>query len=149
MSYRQLFSEFDDMDAADSDSDMHEGYMALRRKASLDALRVYTGALAPFGADSGSRELLDERGFGWGDPERLDLGQLASEMVRIEVTLNGKRESSVGSPSPSSDTLSVAPYRAVRSTKREGTKHRRRVGMKRRGTVDRTKTPRGLYSTAK
>ncbi|KAF2707678.1 hypothetical protein K504DRAFT_492330 [Pleomassaria siparia CBS 279.74] len=132
-SYRQLFDEAADWE--DTDSDMHDGEIAIRRAASLDALKVYAGAFTSLQADSCVRmekDMLDESGTWFCDMDQLDLGQLASDMVHVQVTLDDTKGSSIGSPSPSSDTLSVSRYEEVKSTRKEGTKNRKRTGVVRR-----------------
>jgi hypothetical protein len=140
----QVFGDMDD-DWEDEDLDVYGEEISVRRAASLEALKVYAGAFASSQADSQAqlaKKMLDESGIGFGDLDRLDLGQLASEMVHIEVTLDDTRGSSIGSPSPSSDTLSVSRYREMVCVNKERTKNRKRIGVRRRDTLDRTKMPR-------
>ena len=134
-----------DNDWEDEDLDMYSEEMSVRRAASLEALKVYAGAFASFQADSHAQmaqKMLDESGIGFGDLDRLDLGQLASEMIHVEVTLDDTRGSCIGSPSPSSDTLSVSRYREIVCANKERTTNRKRIGVRRRDTLDRTKMPR-------
>lgn len=150
-SHQQVFGDMDD-DWEDDDLDMYDEEISVRRAASLEALKVYAGAFATFQVDSHTqmaKDMLDESGIGFGDLDRLNLGQLASELVHIEVTLDDTRTSSIGSPSPSSDTLSVSRYREVVCARRESTKTRKRMGAKRRDTGDRTKLARSkVHNTA-
>lgn len=142
-SHDQVFGDMDD-DWEDEDFDLYSEEVCVRRVASLEALKVYAGAFASFKANVHApiaKEMLDESSIRFDDLDRLDFGQLASEIVHIEVTLDDTRGSSAGSPAPSSDTLSVSRYRETVCRKKESTKSRKR-NVRRRDTVDRTKMAR-------
>ncbi|KAF2793477.1 hypothetical protein K505DRAFT_375323 [Melanomma pulvis-pyrius CBS 109.77] len=150
-SYRQIFGHFDDSE--DGYSNMHDGDIALRRAASLDALKVYAGAFTPLEVDpyaQMAKEALDESHSRFGDLERQDLGQLVSELAHLEVTREDTRESSMGSPRPSSDTLSVSRHTEIRRARKERAENRKRMDARRRGPMDDTKVLRlAVASTAK
>ncbi|KAF2732297.1 hypothetical protein EJ04DRAFT_525435 [Polyplosphaeria fusca] len=151
--YRRIFGEIDDF--SDEDIDLFDGNIALRRAASLEALKLYTGAFASSETPMNrfmtlspahdthpwiARKVMDEAGIGIGDIETLELRQLASEMVDVAEVRDDTREASVGSIRPSSDTLSVSRFKALREAKKEGTRVRKRIGI-RRHHVDRKKPP--------
>jgi hypothetical protein len=150
-SHGQVFGDMDD-DWEDEDFNIYSEEISVQRAASLEALKVYAGAFTSSKSDlcaGTAKEMLDDN-IRFGDLDRLDMGQLASEMVNIEVTLDDTQGSSIGSPSPcpSSDTLSVSRNREIICARKEGTKNRKRIGVRRRDTLDRERKPRStLHGT--
>lgn len=156
--YRQIYGDVDHL--SDADFSPHDTDIALRRKASQDALRLYTGSIASlstpmdrFLAMSPSQDthpwlaknLMAESGVPSGDLEGLDVRRLASELVSGEAGPHESGEASAGSPRPSSDTLSISRFMESKE-RREAGKARNwqkvRMRRQRRSTTDKTKRPR-------
>ena len=150
-------------DMEDADFDLQDGNVTLRRQASLDALKLYSGAFASsetpmnrFMAMSPShdthawmaRSVMDESGMGLGDLESVDLRKLASEMVNLGEQPRGTREANAGSPRPSSDTLSWSRFNEVKNARKEAARPRKRIGNRKQSVADRTKKSNS-HSTAK
>lgn len=106
--------EDDSSESGEEDLDTTRYNIALRKAASLEALKIYggcfaSGFLAMTHGDGNDRNLSDR------DAEGLDLQRLASEMARVdtgsietELTISN---SCIGSPRPDSDTLSRVDVR--------------------------------------
>ncbi|KAF2186149.1 hypothetical protein K469DRAFT_706808 [Zopfia rhizophila CBS 207.26] len=152
--YRQVFGDIDGLE--DADFNIEDGDIALRRTASLDALRLYHGSFASSQTPMNrfmtlspahdthpwlARNAMDEAGIGHGDLETLDLRKLASEMVNSEEPPNTTQEASMGSLQPSSDTLSISRFKEIRNARKEGPRTRKRIGIRKHNLVDRSKTP--------
>ena len=132
--------------------------MTARRKASLEALKLYTGNLASLSTPMDrliasqaephckAGHTLDDA-LAWRDVETLDAKRLASE---LETEARESDEMSVGSLRPSSDTLSLSRERLMESMepmkdrRERGTRNWRRLRMRRRCTMDRTKASKRM-----
>ncbi|KAJ4299423.1 hypothetical protein N0V90_004668 [Kalmusia sp. IMI 367209] len=126
--------------------------MKARRKASLDALKLYSGNLASLSTPMDrliarqcasprrGEEALRETTAAAGDWETLDASELASE---LSGDSRPDEVMSVGSLRASSDTLSVSRERflesEVQDRKEAVTRNWRRSRMRRRNTMDKTR----------
>lgn len=122
--------EYEMSDSGEEDVNAQQYNIALRKAASLEALKIYggcftSGFLAMTHGDIGDRQRPSP------DAERLDLQRLASEMARVDtgsIETESRFSSSCGSPRPDSDTLSRVDVRE-RCEKRWGWKS---LGKKKR-----------------
>ncbi|KAJ8107690.1 hypothetical protein OPT61_g8693 [Boeremia exigua] len=105
----ELYRIEDDLsESADEDLNTRRYNMALRKAASLEALKIYggcftSGFLAMTHGDYSNQKLPCP------DAERIDLQKLASEMSRVDtgsIETRSRSSESCGSPRPDSDTLS-------------------------------------------
>mgnify|MGYP004559012125 CR=1 FL=1 len=125
--------EDDLSESGDEDLNIKRYNMALRKAASLEALKIYggcftSGFLAMTHGDHKDRKLSGP------DAEGLDLQRLASEMVRVDtgsIETESRFSGSCGSPRPDSDTLSRVDVRE-RSEKKWSW---RSLGKKRRSAA--------------
>lgn len=89
--YRQIFGDMNEME--DADFDVQDTDMSMRRKASVEALKLYTGALASLEAPMSrfmamspahdthpwlAKNTMKEAGIVCGDLETLDVRHLVS-----------------------------------------------------------------------
>ncbi|KAF2119233.1 hypothetical protein BDV96DRAFT_595982 [Lophiotrema nucula] len=131
-SYRCMFGDLDELEDADSEALI--GGTAMQKKSASEVLKLYVGRpacsetpMSRFMTMSPaqdaqpwtSKEVMHEVGIGLGDLETLDLRKLATEIAGNGEPDNGVREASVGSPRPSSDTLSVSQLRDIRKVHRQ------------------------------
>ncbi|ORY14079.1 hypothetical protein BCR34DRAFT_599489 [Clohesyomyces aquaticus] len=131
--YRLIFGDIGDLE--DADFDMRDGEISLRRVASLEALKLYSGSFASCATPMSrfltmstthdthpwlARDAMNESGINHGDLETLELRKLASEMMTSEEAHKDTGAASMGSPRASSDTLSASRFREVRAARREG-----------------------------
>lgn len=82
--------------------------MALRKAASLEALKIYGGCFTSGFLAMTHGDFNDQRGV-CPDAEGLDLQRLATEMARVDtgsIETRSRFSGSCGSPRPDSDTLS-------------------------------------------
>ncbi|KAJ4337775.1 hypothetical protein N0V95_008233 [Ascochyta clinopodiicola] len=82
--------------------------IALRKAASLEALKIYGGCFTS-GFLAMTQGDMDNRNLACPDAEGLDLQMLASEMARVDtgsIETGSRFSSGCGSPRPDSDTLS-------------------------------------------
>jgi hypothetical protein len=155
--FQQMSGQLKELEDTDHEAMHEDGDM--QRKASLDALKLYTGAVASSETPMGrfvamspthdthpwmARRAMEETGIGYGDLETLDLRKLASDMLKadVDVGLDDTRDATAGSPRPSSDTLSIPRLRAMRSA-REGPRVRKRVGMRKQKGGDHATSSHG------
>lgn len=105
----ELYRIEDDLsESADEDLNTRRYNIALRKAASLEALKIYggcftSGFLAMTHGDYSNQRLPCP------DAERLDLQRLISEMTRVDtgsIETQSRFSGSCGSPRPDSDTLS-------------------------------------------
>jgi hypothetical protein len=134
----ELYRFEDDLsESGDEGLDARRYHIALRKAASLEALKIYGGCFTS-GFLAMTQGDTDDRKLSCPDDERLDLQRLASEMVRVDVgsieTELRFSSSCIGSPRPDSDTLS-------RVDVREGNEKKwswRSLGKKRRNSRNET-----------
>ncbi|KAF2271764.1 uncharacterized protein EI97DRAFT_462559 [Westerdykella ornata] len=118
-----------------------------QRQRSLDALKLYTGvvpssespmsrfmAMSPTNDTHSwmAKQVMEESGIGYGELEALELRKLASELVDNQANSppEDTMQATVGSPCPSSDTLSMRQLIEWREA-RKGARVRRHIGMRR------------------
>lgn len=90
------------------DLDARRYNIALRKAASLEALKIYGGCFTS-GFLAMTHGDLDNRKLSCPDAEGIDLHRLAVEMARVErssIATGSRSSDSCGSPRPDSDTLS-------------------------------------------
>lgn len=100
--------EDDLSDSGDEDLNARRYNIALRKAASLEALKIYGGCFTS-GFLAMTHGDIDDRQLPGADAERLDLQRLAFEMSRVEtgsIKTDSRFSGSCGSPRPDSDTLS-------------------------------------------
>ena len=105
----ELYRFEDDLsDCGEEDLNARRYNIALRKAASLEALKIYGGCFTSgFLAMTNGR--IDSRSTPRPDAEGLDLQWLASEMARVDtgsIETESWFSGSYGSPRPDSDTLS-------------------------------------------
>lgn len=155
--FRQMFEHREDGDDADFDPD--EAAVEIRREESLEALRLYKGPLASSESPMGrflamgpthdsqawmAKATMEESGVDCGDLEALDLRKLASEMMEDGPAgqPEGTRQATTGSLQASSDTLTAQLQNDRR--RRETTRIRKRIVMRRHKTGDGGAPSRGV-----
>lgn len=122
-------------DLEDGDLDMGDSEQATRRKASLDALKLYSGSFASCETPMSrfttvspahdthpwlAKHVMEESGIASGDLEALEIRKLASDMAAyVEPLEDDSQEASLGSPHASSDTLSVSKFMGARTRRRK------------------------------
>ncbi|KAF9697898.1 hypothetical protein EKO04_004179 [Ascochyta lentis] len=87
--------------------------IALRKAASLEALKIYGGCFTS-GFLAMTHGDMDDRNLSCPDAEGLDLQRLASEMAHVETgstETESRSSNGCGSPRPDSDTLSRVEVR--------------------------------------
>ncbi|KAF2260918.1 hypothetical protein CC78DRAFT_383197 [Lojkania enalia] len=146
--FRRMFGDANDFEAEQLGVSNED--MAPRHTAFWEALKLYSGSFASsetpmnrFIAMSPAndaqpwiaKEVMEENGIKVGDLETLDLRKLVSELIE-ESTREDIRESSTGSPRPSSDTLTTTRLKEIRNARREGTRMRKRISVRRRNRKD-------------
>ena len=98
--------EDDYSESGDEDLDARRYNIALRKAASLEALKIYGGCFTSGFLAMTHGDVHDRR---YPDAEGLDLQRLASEMARVDtgsIETESRSSDSCGSPRPDSDTLS-------------------------------------------
>lgn len=152
--YRELFGGVDGL--YDEDFPMPDAEMAARRKASIDALSLYSGAVPTLTTPMErfmamtptqdahpwlARNTISASGMPASDLEALDASRLASEMASTEAGTGAEegQMARAGSPRPSSDTLSVTRYLETRKERKDhsGARNRRKPRMRKRSGVER------------
>jgi len=110
----ELYRFEDDLsDSGEEDLNARRYNIALRKAASLEALKIYGGCFTS-GFLAMTHGDMDERQLRYPDAERLDLQRFASEMARVDtgsIETGSRISSSCGSPRPDSDTLSRVDVR--------------------------------------
>ncbi len=115
---------YDDLDESDDeDITMPRNHVALRRAASLQALKAYGGCFASgFLAMQEPLPAIPRKWSCTTDAESLDLEKLASEMSLQEMNSMkpglSSRQDRAGSPRPDSDTLSQVDMSDVKHERR-------------------------------
>jgi hypothetical protein len=97
----------------DEDLDARRYNMALRKAASLEALKIYGGCFTS-GFLAMTHGDLDKRKLSCPDAEGIDLQRFAVEMARVDtgsIETRSRSSESCGSPRPDSDTLSRVDVR--------------------------------------
>jgi hypothetical protein len=146
--YRQAFGDLDDIEDTKLSDAMKE----------IEATGANTLALyaAPFASSEApmkrflamgptqdahpwmAKAAMEEAGVSHGDLEALDLRRLASEIVDVRASEKDELEDGVGTPRPSSDTLSVSRFRELRQARRvekaAGTRVRKAIGVRQAGS---------------
>jgi hypothetical protein len=100
--------------------------MALRKAASLEALKIYGGCFTS-GFLAMTHGDFNDRSGACPDAEGLDLHRLATEMARVDtgsISTDSRFSGSCGSPRPDSDTLSRPDVRKKWSWRSLGKKMR-------------------------
>lgn len=101
--FEDEWSEF-----GDEDLNARRYNMALKKAASLEALKIYGGCFTS-GFLAMTHGDMDDRKPSCLDTEGLDLQRLASDMARVDtgsIETGSRSSDSCGSPRPDSDTLS-------------------------------------------
>ncbi|KAF2623873.1 hypothetical protein BU25DRAFT_414044 [Macroventuria anomochaeta] len=110
----ELYRFEDDLsESGDEDHDARRYNIALRKAASLEALKIYGGCFTS-GFLAMAHGDIDDRKLSCPDAEGLDLQKLASEMARVDtgsIETESRFSGSCGSPRPDSDTLSQMDVR--------------------------------------
>ena len=110
----ELYRFEDDLsESGDEDLDARRYNLALRKAASLEALKIYGGCFTS-GFLAMTHGDLDHRKLSCLDAEGIDLQKLAVEMVRVNtgsIDTGSRSSDSCGSPRPDSDTLSRVDVR--------------------------------------
>ena len=105
----ELYRFEDDLsESDDEDLDTKRYNIALRKAASLEALKIYGGCFTS-GFLAMTHGDLDNRKPSVPDAEGIDLQRLAVEMARVDagsIETGSRSSDSCGSPRPDSDTLS-------------------------------------------
>lgn len=105
----ELYRFEDDLsESGDEDLDTRRYNIALRKAASLEALKIYGGCFTS-GFLAMTHGDLDDRKLSYADAEGLDLQMLVAEMARVDtgsIETDSRFSGSCGSPRPDSDTLS-------------------------------------------
>lgn len=97
----------------DEDLDARRYNIALRKAASLEALKIYGGCFTS-GFLAMTHGDLDNRQQSFNDTEGIDLQRFAVEMGRVDtgsIETVSRSSDSCGSPRPDSDTLSRVDVR--------------------------------------
>ncbi|CAI6342150.1 unnamed protein product [Periconia digitata] len=147
--YHSLMADVDGLsNPGDEDYSPQENIrmLAASRKASLEALKLYSGCF-DFHPTPMERFCASSPSAPFGDVESLDASYVASEMRMITGT-GCEADTCPGSPRPSSDTLSVSRYQEPRKERREHvvgrSRTRRRLQKSRRSLAHRI---RGSFGT--
>lgn len=163
--YRQLFG--DPKDLEDADFNLEVGDVPCQALAAGDVIKLYPGTLpstdtpmARFMAMSPTHDAhpwlaksaMEQSRIKIGDLESLDIRRFASELVRADCDAEIAQEGRIGSPLPSSETLSASLLREIRSKRKAkagaraggaaGARVRRRIAMKRARKEGDIKVPR-------
>ncbi|KAF1931281.1 uncharacterized protein M421DRAFT_2789 [Didymella exigua CBS 183.55] len=105
----ELYRFEDDLsESGDEDLDTRRYNIALRKAASLEAMKIYGGCFTS-GFLAMTHGDLDNRKMSCPDAEGIDLQRLAVEMARVDtgsIETGSRSSDSCGSPRPDSDTLS-------------------------------------------
>lgn len=100
-------------ETGDEDLDARNYNNALRKAASLEALKIYGGCFTS-GFLAMTHGDLDNRELYCSDAEGIDLQRFAVEMARVDtgsIATGSRSSDSCGSPRPDSDTLSRVDVR--------------------------------------
>jgi hypothetical protein len=124
--YRRIFGDLDDLDAADLEAEKVE--LMTRRAAVKQVLELYTGSLCSLQTPMSrfmtmspthdthlwmANDVLEQAGIGFGDLEALEIRKFAAEIMSLETPAGESQDANVGSPRPDSDTLSVSRCRGT------------------------------------
>lgn len=103
----ELYRFEEDMsESGEEDLNARRYNMALRKAASLEALKIYGGCFTS-GFLAMTHGDFNDRREACPDAEGLDLQRLATEMARTgSISTDSRSSGSCGSPRPDSDTLS-------------------------------------------
>ncbi|KAF3007905.1 hypothetical protein E8E13_011055 [Curvularia kusanoi] len=113
----ELYRFEDDLsESGEEDLDTRRYNMALRKAASLEALKIYGGCFTS-GFLAMTHGNFNDRRLACHDTEGIDLQRLATEMARVDtgsIETESRSSGSCGSPRPDSDTLSRLDVREKR-----------------------------------
>jgi hypothetical protein len=116
----ELYRFEDDLsESGNEDLNARRYNIALRKAASLEALKIYGGCFTS-GFLAMTQGNTDDCQLSYPDVEGLDLQEFASEMGRVRtgsIETDSRFSSSCGSPRPDSDTLSRLDVREKQEKK--------------------------------